>query len=260
MGLKDYYKSWEVDANFIPNWKKMTVTELANGYIDNENDELVRDSYFAALVCKYWYMVPYMYKTSKSLNLQLEDYISWIYDALIKGLKYRRWLDPAYKVYYEKDGAKMVFDRALTTIRIGEYKYSNRDKRVVNHNTFSLDTDVENCITIDDIADNNYEKDKSNYEIRCMINKLIAENNNFEAIIVDAICFQDVFKDGSLNDKKLAKYIKNANINYYKTYYDINEMFTNSLISVKKINSKKLYNKISDTLIYLKNIREELCL
>ena len=51
--LEQEYKTLYNAASSIPNWQTMNKNDLINAYIDNEKDENLRNSYFAAIMCRY---------------------------------------------------------------------------------------------------------------------------------------------------------------------------------------------------------------
>lgn len=292
--LNDLYKSYLVYANNIKNWQNKSKTDLANGFIqaEEENNDLLLNSYFAALMCKYWYMIPYLYKQNRCLKLEIEEYVSLIEDSLRKGLSYRRWQDKSFEVSKEKDGAEKVFNRCIWSVIKGQYKFSNFYNNKINYETLSLDElkeKVQNknsdCVEINldqyEIEDfNNYmNKQNSKNNIKDIIEYFIYNEDYIGAVIVDLIAYGECFKtykeknimkdiDTSENieiknsviqfePKKiisLLNKLKVENINYYKCNYDLNqEMMKNCLLKINKIPNKKLYEKIDNTLLTIKN-------
>lgn len=292
--LNDLYKSYLVYANNIKNWQNKSKTDLANGFIqaEEENNDLLLNSYFAALMCKYWYMIPYLYKQNRCLKLEIEEYVSLIEDSLRKGLSYRRWQDKSFEVSKEKDGAEKVFNRCIWSVIKGQYKFSNFYNNKINYETLSLDElkeKVQNknsdCVEINldqyEIEDfNNYmNKQNSKNNIKDIIEYFIYNEDYIGAVIVDLIaygeCFKtykekNIMKDIDTNEKieiknsviqfepkkiiSLLNKLKVENINYYKYNYDLNqEMMKNCLLKINKIPNKKLYEKIDNTLLTIKN-------
>ena len=51
--LEQEYKTLYDCASIIPNWKTANKNDLADAYVDNEANELLRNAYFAALMLRY---------------------------------------------------------------------------------------------------------------------------------------------------------------------------------------------------------------
>ena len=292
--LNDLYKSYLVYANNIKNWQNKSKTDLANGFIqaEKENNNLLLNSYFATLMLKYWYMIPYLYKQNKCLKLEIEEYVALIEDSLRKGLSYRRWLDKSFEVSKDKDGAEKVFNRCIWSVIKGQYKFSNFYNNKINYETLSLDelkekvqnknSDcIENNLEQYEIEDfNNYmNKQNSKNNIKDIVEYFIYNEDYIGALIVDLIaygeCFKNykekiIFKDIDTNEnievknqiskfepKKIISLLNKLNVNdikYYKHNYLLNqEAMKQCLSKVSKIPNSKLYEKLNNTLLTIKN-------
>lgn len=51
--LEQLHKEFEIEANKIGDWKKMSKYKIAMGYIENETNLPIRDSYFSAFALRY---------------------------------------------------------------------------------------------------------------------------------------------------------------------------------------------------------------
>ena len=71
--LEQEYKTLYTAASSIPNWQTMNKNDLINAYIDNEEDEKLRNSYFAAIMCRYWKNIFKYYAQSKNSGFTVED-------------------------------------------------------------------------------------------------------------------------------------------------------------------------------------------
>ena len=292
--LKDLYNSYLLYANNIENWQNKNKTDLANGYIEAENNknELLMNSYFATLMCKYWYMIPYLYNQNKCLKLNIEEFVSLIEDSIRKGLSYRRWLDEDFQVFKEKDGAEKVFNRCIWSVIKAQYKFSNFYNNKINYETISLD-ELKEKLQKKDVKNKNLELEKLEIEdfndyiskqnsknnIKYIFEYFILNDDYISALIIDLIaygkCFKDITEKETLKDvdtnedyeiknsfvkfepKKIVSLLNKLsekNINYYKNNYDLNQdIMKKCLIKVSKIPNKKLYEKIDTTLNTIKN-------
>lgn len=139
--LNDLFTTYLTYAKNIEGWEGKTKTELANGYIkaEEDNNDFLMNCYFATLMCKYWYMIPYLYRQNRGFRLDIEEFVSLVEDSLRKGLSYRRWRDDSFAVSKEEDGAEKVFNRCIWSATKAMYKYTNQYNRKINYETISLD-------------------------------------------------------------------------------------------------------------------------
>lgn len=211
--LNEAYKTFLACASCIPNWENLSKSELANGYCDAEeaHDEEKRNGYYAALMCKYWYMIPYMYKNCKSLvemlSLTLEDLVAWLDESLEFAFRWRRWRDPSNPLSKNPKGPEIVINRCIFSTQKRWYAYYNKDKRRINCYAYSLEESFE---VHGDAADGYGVIDGTASIDYChnLIQNWLDANKIMEALIVDCICYQDVFKATSKKTKtnELDKY------------------------------------------------------
>lgn len=296
--LKAMYEAYELNANKIENWKEMSKTELANGYCDSEdnNDMEKRDSYFSAIMCKYWHMVPYLYRQNPGFRLDIEDFVEWVEEAILKGLSYRRWRDENFEVSKEKDGAEKVFNRCIWSVTKAKYKWSNQEVRKINYETYSLDFmqnakktseyDLDEGISFEvrDDTDTNkeVERQESRDIISTIIDYFVKKNDYMSMLIIDSIAYGDSYRRMSKNiniasedsneritvkdsfsqfePKRVVSMLNKLeldNVNYYNKYYKANQELLKLVISdIKTINNKNLYQKIDKTLSTIRNNKE----
>lgn len=91
--LENEYASFRKRADAIPNWEKIDKNVLANLYLENEHDEVKREEYLSALVCRYWHNIGSQYNESKN-SVNIEECYDWLLNALLRALKNRKWTDP----------------------------------------------------------------------------------------------------------------------------------------------------------------------
>ena len=93
MNIREIQKSFMFHASLLGDYEGMTKSQLANGYCDAEEagNEALRSSYYAALMLRYWYRIFEWERSSKSLQLELEDFVIWLDDCLRDALYYRSW-------------------------------------------------------------------------------------------------------------------------------------------------------------------------
>jgi hypothetical protein len=227
MTLPELYLTYEKCASGIPNWNKLSKSELADGFCDadDSHDELKRSQYYAALMCKYWYMIPYMQHNCQSLNdslnMSLEDFADWLSESLNVAFKYRRWRDPNNPLSKDPKSPEKIINRCIFSTQKRWYSFYNKDKRRVNVYSYSLEEsedlhgDSADGLSVeDDTAEQDYCHD--------IVQHLLDSNKYLEAFIVDGICYQDVFKQ---NIKK----IKTGELDEYRhkiVYEDVTNTFS----------------------------------
>lgn len=287
--LKEIYSSYVQDASLLGDYQSMSKTDLANGYYDSidNNDVNKAQHYFSALVLRYWYKIYEWGNTSRSTRLGLEDYYSWLVEAISLSLgvcnlginktknaksKIREWDNPKSSLYKDINGPDKLINRALFSVRNYYYQKFNKDKRKINYLCYSIDEQEE------DFGDGNVDTIKSasyndNYLVNNIIDLLLIKGKIIEAIIIDSISYQDsfkVYKNGQdyYNKTKLIKTLKNMNdnyINYFINTYNVIDKNQTILKmnELKQSKNQKLYNYVENTLKYIKeekNISESLCL
>lgn len=269
------YNSFKSCAMRINNWEKLSKTDLANGYCDAEenNDEYLKEGYYCALLCRYWYMVTYMYERRADDTRTIEDFVGVLCDAIDVAFKYRGWRNPENNVYYDKDGAEKVINRVIYTRRINDFIYTTKDKRSANYNSISIDNLVE------DLGYSSYNQ-QVNYSYKLpyalpeteessksLIKYYIKKKDFLPAIFIETICYGDIFTEKyKLNRTSLYNYISKLDAQTFINQYDINnnkKAFITSIENLKSMSKYKinqLYNIVVKKLSTDKNLKEILCL
>jgi hypothetical protein len=289
MTLSEMYANYENYASGISNWQKLSKSELANGYCDADDahDELKRSQYYAALMCKYWYMIPYMQKNcqslSDSLNMSLEDFADWLSESLDVAFKYRRWRDPANSLSKDPKAPEKIINRCIFSTQKRWYAFYNKDKRRINVYSYSLEESEElhgdgadGLSVIDDTAKQDYCHD--------IIQRFIDEGKYLEAFIIDGVCYQDVFKQTikriktneldeyrhkivhesittEFNERKLINHLSNLDdsfINYFTTTYNISdeEAIKETIRTLSTTSHTKLNSVLKHILVNMRNNKE----
>lgn len=294
--LQDIYNSYVKLAMCIPGFelspkvRNADITQLANGYCDADEagDEDLRSKYFAALMVRYWFKIYDYDKSSKSSRLEIEDYTSWLYEALELAFSNRRWRDPNNKLYTDKNGPDKVINMCCSTVRLRHYYTYNLDKNKINYLTDSIDRQVELYGDAAEAAQITSGSSNSS-AIDTIISMLVKDNKILEAIIVDGICYQDTFKEfktkynykdeetgeedvtyrysHEFNQHMLINHLKalvqddeevrSIFLNYFGNSYGIEkDQYEDALTIIESSNNQKLYTYIRKTLYELKNSKE----
>ena len=295
--LKQMYNTYKNGADNIPGWENMTKTAIANMYTkyEKENNEIGMNNCFGALMCKYWYMVPYLYSRHKGFRLDIEDFVSFIEDAIIVGLHYKHWQNDSYDISKDKDGAEKIFNRCIYSRINRMYGYTNHYNRRINYETFSLDglkeemkRHSEHKLTDEDMnfefeeVDSEMARQNSRDNIKSIFEYFISIDDYVSALIIDLIAYGKCFKNYSekqtfkdidsgedievkqsvikFEPKKvvtLLNKLKESDIAYYRHNYLLNQaMMKQCLNKVSKIPNNTLYEKINTTLSTIRDNKD----
>jgi hypothetical protein len=289
MTLSEIHANYEQFASGIPNWNKMTKSELANGYCDADDahDELKRSQYYAALMCKYWYMIPYMQKNcqslSDSLNMSLEDFVAWLEESFDVAFKYRRWRDPTNELSKDPKAPEKIINRCIFSTQKRWYAFYNKDKRRINVYSYSLEESEE---LHGDGADGLSVEDDTAQQDYChdLVQHMLDKGKILEAFIIDGVCYQDTFKQtvkriktdeldeyrhkivhesvkDEFSTRKLVEHLTNIDasfLNYFNTTYTIKDtdLFNNTVNELKTESHTKLNNILKHIMSDLRTNKE----
>ena len=208
--LEDLKREFTISANRIPNWRKMSKISIARGYVENENDELLKDSYFSAFALRFWHEIPTLYKECKflvdRLSLSIEDIADWYIEGLLNVFKYRAFMNDKVYTYDEKGKEDKFINgyvyRAIDNVRERYFQYYNYDKRKSNINVSSLDQFVDDngdSLLKDDV-------DLKYGDIDKVIRRLIENNDIYEALVMYSVTYGNSFSKVYEDGKCVAKY------------------------------------------------------
>lgn len=253
----------------IPKWQEMNKNDLANLYIKNENNPILKDAYFSALMLRYWGNIGKHYVASKS-SVEIDECYNWLVEAIMLALKERKWLEKGNKLYGDPAGPDKVINRCIYSMRMGFYQYSNCDKRKINYNTSSIDyieeqygTSIEELFPetfLDPAAEASLYNSNKNL-IQYIQQRFIDKKEYINFLILDAICFQDSIKHSVSNEgeayakfniNKIPTILTNIDLKYIKELekrYNINEEYLNEAITdIKGLTSSKISTRVKKLL------------
>lgn len=168
----------------------------------DSGDERAKNKYIAGLMMRFWNAVGKILMKSPNIQLEYDDIVMWLYEAIEYACKYRAWLDP------EKPNVKhaqQAINQCIETIRLQHYYDLNLDKHKANYGASSLEYDYnegsqgEGKTTFGDILVDENDRDDteanlSDYNVRMLVQGYINKKKLVEAIILDTIAFNDVYK------------------------------------------------------------------
>lgn len=274
--LEQEYKTlYNCAAAYIPDWRTRNKNDLANAYIDNENNEILRDAYFSALMLRYWGNIGKYYNSSKSSGFTIDECYSWLCEAILYSLKMRRWRDPNNPLSKDKNAPDKVINRCIASRRQYYYYLANTNKQRVNYCNLSLDD--ENIIQNDHneyTIDMSYTHTNFHLNISTLSYCLYRDKKWFESFLLSFLGMNDFSKYSKTNKSwcinKVALCSSLASLSYerFKSVFnnislDISEESIgynyNELLSLKTNKLKSLVDKTLESLRNNKDLRELQC-
>ena len=284
--FKNYATQLELELGIKYDAKpyKDTIRTMLDGYCKamDEGDEHLKNLYISGLLLRHWDKVKKLALTCPNVDLQGEEFVEWVYEAIMYACKYRKWQKD------ERVNAQQCINQCIETIRKQHYYNYNLDKNRANYNAASFNTPIgdesDNSAQktlLDTIADENAEREArmmdSATTARQMIQTIINKNKIVEAIIMDVIAFGDTEKvtkqvkqgvDENGEEIKYTTYthefwkfkavqlLSNLSDDYQKYFSDnylVNTSALDAALTVlKKANNQKIYKEITQTLNYAK--------
>ena len=201
--FKNYATQLELELGIKYDAKpyKDTIRTMLDGYCKamDEGDEHLKNLYISGLLLRHWDKVKKLALTCPNVDLQGEEFVEWVYEAIMYACKYRKWQKD------DRINAQQCINQCIETIRKQHYYNYNLDKNRANYNTASFDTPIGDesdngaqKTLLDTIADENAEREArmadSTTTARQIIQAFIDKNRIVEAIIMDIIAFGDAEK------------------------------------------------------------------
>lgn len=255
--LEEYKQSYVDCANLIPEWKQMSKNELANLYIETEGEQ-ISNSYFSALVCKFWNLIGHYYhKQGVKVASELDCY-DWVIDGITEALKDRVWKDERNKLFNDSKGPEKAIVVNIMSIRANFYQYTKYDKRKLNYTAYSLDEIEESCS--DGYITPYYDKHDDLFDyMKGEIKSYFSKQDYFAGFFLDALYSYELLFDmgDEVSIKKFNKYIDSIDdtrVENFSNTYDIRkEEVTAALWGLKMIPAYKIHSEINRVMSALKN-------
>ena len=239
MSIYDNKKTHLKAASIINGYDKISNIDLANGYIENENNYLA-DNYFSALIINHWSLI-YKLKSSVSFykNILFEDIYEWLVESILLVLKYRKWLDKSSSLYQDPNAFEKMLNIIISHVRISNLNKIFRKDRFQDNFEYSLDKMKEDF----DFDFPYQELDDSN--IYYIVQYYIDRDRVFNGLIVDLLCYSDTqVYDRKLKRLKFSIVKLNLNLSLLNNKYI--ETFVNKYDNVSEqhlINIRKWVNE-----------------
>ena len=179
-------------------YEQYSIDELADAYCDavDNNDEALKNIYISALILRFWSKIDKMYKSNTVAPcLEYEDFFWWLYEAIEYACKYRGWKDPTKKL-----NAQQCINKCIETIKLQKYYDLRLDKKKTVNYCTSMEAPIgggdgeESKTLADTLESDEVVDDDSAENVRMLVQSYLNNNKIIEAIIIDAIAFNDVQK------------------------------------------------------------------
>ena len=241
MSIYDNKKTHLKAASIINGYDKISSIDLANEYIENENNYLA-DNYFSALIINHWSLIYKLkYSVSFCRNILFEDIYEWLVESILIVLKYRKWLDKSSSLYQDPDAFEKMLNMTISHIRIANLDKIFRKDRFKDNFEYSLDKMKEDFDF--DFPYPYQELDDSN--IYYIVQYYINCDRILNGLIIDLLCYSDTqIYDRKLKRLKFSMVKLNLNLSLLNNKYI--ETFVNKYNNVSEqhlINIRKWFNE-----------------
>lgn len=225
--LEEYKEAFRRCADLIDGWQDLSKNDLCRKYVENKDNPQLQNSYFAAIMYRYWHLIPKYYYMSSNVA-SIEDCYEWLEDSVYGCLKATSWDRADSSIYKDPNGPDKVINRCMKCARLTYYQFINRKKRKDNFGLLSLDemTELFGTTVSEPESHESVEDSLTLWGIQDYIKKAFRNKDYFVAVMIDGIITQEVFdvvvnkvEDGGgmttrFNIKKLTKFMSNLTDEY----------------------------------------------
>lgn len=258
--LEDTKNSYvECADSLIQNWRNLSISELANLYVESE-DSNFKNSCFSALMCKHWKMIGMFYHKQGIKSATEIDCHDWVVDGILLALQDKVWLNPDNVLYKDPKGPEKAMNVCIRSTRANYYQFIAYDKRSLNYNSLSLETLEENS------SDGFYVPYQDEYSLLDeYVKKLVVDSFNkkdyflsfFYDEVFNSVLLDDCEEKNNISIKKITRYISELNDDYLKDFserYSIDfELVKKSIFYLKNMPSYKIQYNTTRAMNILKN-------
>lgn len=192
--LEDYKESFRQCANLVDGWQELSKNDLCRKYVENEGNPHIQNSYFSAIMYRYWNLIAkYHYMSSNVASP--EDCYEWLEDSVYCCLTSKSWEKKDSSIYRDPNGPDKVINRCMKCARLTYYQFINRKKRKDNFGLLSLDelSELFGTTVSEPESSENLEDDIGRWAIEDYIRYLFVQKDYFAAVMMDVIQTQEVF-------------------------------------------------------------------
>ena len=194
MMLEDYKEAFRQCADLVDGWQELSKNELCRKYVESEGNPDLQNSYFGAIMYRYWNLIAkYHYMSSNVASP--EDCYEWLEDSVYCCLTSKSWEKTDSSIYRDPNGPDKVINRCMKCARLTYYQFINRKKRKDNFGLLSLDelSEMFGTTVSEPESSENLEDDIGRWAIEDYVRYLFIQKDYFASVLLDAIQTQDVF-------------------------------------------------------------------
>ena len=231
--LDEYKEAFRQCADLIDGWQDLSKNDLCRKYVENKDNPHLQNSYFAAIMYRYWHLISKYYYMSNNVASP-EDCYEWLEDSVYGCLKATSWDREDSSIYKDPNGPDKVINRCMKCARLTYYQFINRKKRKDNFGLLSLDemTELFGTTVSEPESSEHVEDDIATWAIQDYVKRAFLNKDYFLAVMVDCIITQEVFDvvntetgmTTKFNIKKLTKFMASLTDEYvheFATKYEI---------------------------------------
>ncbi len=264
--LDDYKEVYRQCADLVEGWQALSKNDLCRKYVESEGNPQLQNSYFSAIMCRYWNLIAkYHFRSSNVASP--EDCYEWLVDSVYGCLKATSWEREGSSIHKDPNGPDKVINRCMKCARLTYYQFINRKKRKDNFGILSLDELAETSGTtaVEVGSSTCVENQISSLSIKQYILDKFNKKDYFVAVLIDCLLVGEVFDTVIIdhhpktrfNVKKLCRIMSNIDEEYIINFshrYDIEvERARQCIQYVSNLSSAVLKSKIQLTFEKLKH-------
>lgn len=192
--LEEYREVFRQCADLVDGWQELSKNDLCRKYVENEGNAEIQNSYFSAIMYRYWNLIAkYHYMSSNVASP--EDCYEWLEDSVYCCLTSKSWEKKDSSIYRDPNGPDKVINRCMKCARLTYYQFINRKKRKDNFGLLSLDelSELFGTTVSEPESSENLEDDIGRWAIEDYIRYLFVQKDYFAAVMIDVIQTQEVF-------------------------------------------------------------------
>lgn len=260
-------------SNLHTKYENLSINELADNFCAamDAGDQQKKDMYISALILRFWYKINRLYSKNDTLNLQKDEYYSWLVDSILMACApdNRAWQkDPTL------NAQQVVFKILATRFEAQAYYESNLQKNQGKNCCASLDDTFqsdEGDTTLGDVVEDPKSSDiTASSTAISIIQGYVNKDKITEAIILDMIAFRKVFRtEKKIVKTETTKYtefstslwrhelvqelsaLDESYTGYFMKNYKVDsEKFKAALVNIMAASNTKRYKMIDKTLEY----------
>ena len=219
----NHFKMFEEYADaYLSDWRTKNKNELCNLYIQNEQNDRLKNAYLSAIICKYEPTIQRHYLKT-SYYSSFEDCLDRVIYSITDALRRRRWLYEDSSIYNDPNGPDKAINRTLKTTSMNDELHCNRQKTIINNNLLSIESLQEEYGDYFNKADST-NNDEYRFILKDYIQHKFEKKEYFICFLLYIIQFDNVFDNGEFNEKRAIKYIRSMDQEFFESFSELYEI------------------------------------